>query len=231
MRLLLVLLLVAFSLLSPQSSLPNGGGLVITDFRFARKQLKDPTIPPRMVSDQPPTLNPNPNLGRVDRNESPIISRQREKDRLADMSKVGGISHGDSPRKEPPDRTRLFYEFTAQLRNNSSRIITRVVWAYRVSHYGSHMEGTADTEFICNVKIEAGSDKEVKAISRLPRVSVVDVSAQGTEIALPDPSIKDLVIKQIQFSDGSTWQQPEWNPVILTRSGVANLGKGKCITL
>lgn len=60
---------------------------------------------------------------------------------------------------------------------------------------------------------------------------VVDVSAQGAIIDVPKPSTKDFLIKQIQFSDGTTWQQPDWDPVILTRRGVLNLKKGKCITL
>jgi hypothetical protein len=93
------------------------------------------------------------------------------------------------------------------------------------------MEDIADTEFLCSTKIEPGRSQEITSVSRLPRVIVVDVSAQETDIDVPQPSIKDFVIKQVQFSDGTTWQQPDWSPVILTRRGARNLEKGKCTTL
>ena len=230
MKLALLLLFVLFSLVQTQSSLPNGGGLVITELTFEQKKLKDPEIPRSMVSDQPPVLNPNPNLGRVDRNESPIDAQREEKKRLAAMSRVGGVAHDDKPAKEPPERQRLFYMFTAQMRNDSAKTITRIVWAYRVSHY-PQMEDIADTEFLCSTSIQPGRSQEINSVSRLPRMMVVDVSAQGTVTDMPKPSINDFVLKQVQFSDGTTWQQPDWDPVILTRRGALNLKKGKCITL
>ena len=230
MRLALLLLLTLFSLAQTQPSLPTGGGLVITTISFEEKLLKAPPIPKSMVSQDPPTLNPNPNLGRVDPNESPVNAQRQEKARLAAMSKVGGVSHEKTPTKEPPDPTRLFYVFTAQMRNDSAKTITRIVWAYRVSHH-PQMEDIADTEFLCSTKIEPGRSQEINSVSRLPRVMVVDVSAQGSNIDVPKPSVKDFVLKQVQFSDGSTWQQPDWDAVILTRRGALNLKKGKCITL
>jgi len=159
-----------------------------------------------------------------------VYAQKQEKERLAAMSKVGGVSHEKTPSKERPDPTRLFYVFTAQMRNDSAKSITRIVWAYRVSHH-PQMEDIADTEFLCSTKIEPGRSLEINSVSRLPRVMVVDVSAQGTEIDVPKPSINDFVIKQVQFSDGTTWQQPDWDSVILTRRGALNLKKGKCITL
>ena len=230
MRLALLLLLTLFSLAQTQPSLPTEGGLVITTISFEEKLLKAPPIPKSMVSQDPPTLNPNPNLGRVDPNESPVNAQRQEKARLAAMSKVGGVSHEKTPTKEPPDPTRLFYVFTAQMRNDSAKTITRIVWAYRVSHH-PQMQDIADTEFLCSTKIEPGRSQEINSVSRLPRVMVVDVSAQGSNIDVPKPSVKDFVLKQVQFSDGSTWQQPDWDAVILTRRGALNLKKGKCITL
>jgi len=230
MKLTLLVLLILFSLAQTQSSLPTGGGLVITSVSFEQQLLKTPAIPKSMVSQDPPTLHPDPNLGRVDRHESPVNAQKEEKNRLAAMSKVGGVSHEGTPGKEPPDPTRLFYVFTAQMRNDSAKTITRIVWAYRVSHH-PQMEDIADTEFLCSTKIEPGRSQDINTVSRLPRVLVVDVSAQGTEIDVPKPSVQDFLIKQVQFSDGSTWQQPDWDSVILTRRGALNLKKGKCITL
>lgn len=230
MKLGFALLLVGFSVIQTPSSLPGGGGLVIAKLTFEQKLLTTPAISKSMVSTEPPVIKPDPNLGRVDRNEDPVYAQKKEKERLAAMSRVGGISHDDSPPKETPDPIRLFYVFTAQMRNDSSRTITRVVWAYRVSNY-PNMEDIADTEFLCSTKIEPNQSVEISSVARLPRVMVVDVSAQGTVRDLPKPSIKDFVIKQVQFGDGTTWQQPDWNSVILTRRGARNVRKGKCITL
>lgn len=205
----LLLLLTVFSLAQTQSSLPTGGGLVIENVNFQEKMLKTPAIPASMVSHDPPVLSPDPRL---------------------EASKVRGVSHKGTPRKEPPDPKRLFYVFTAQMRNDSSKIITRVVWAYRVSHH-PHMADIADTEFLCSTKIEPGRGLEIKSTSRIPNVKVVDVSSQGSIIDVPKPTIKDFVIKRVQFSDGTSWQQPDWDSVILTRRSALNLKKGKCITL
>jgi hypothetical protein len=230
MKLTLMLVLVVSSLAVSQSAQPSGGGLVISKLTFEEKMLKTPAIPPSMVSTEPPVIKPDPNLGRVDRNESPINAQKQEKARMAAMSRVGGMSHDDKSRKEPPDPTRLFYVFTAQMRNDSAKTISRIVWAYRTSHH-PHMEANADTEFLCSTRIEPGKNAEIKSTSRLPGVKVVDVSSAGSMIEVPKPSIKDFVVKQVQFSDGTTWQQPDWNPVILTRRSAVNLQKGKCITL
>ena len=227
---LTVLILIGFILAHNQSSLPSGGGVVITNVTFEQKMLKTPPIPKSMVSTEPPVIKPNPNLGRADRNEDPVYTQKQEKERLAAMSRVGGMTHDDKPSKEPPDPTRLFYVFTAQMRNDSAKTITGIVWAYRVSHH-PQMQDIADTEFLCSTKIEPGSSQEFNAVSRLPRVMVVDVSAQGTDIDVPKPSVTDFLIKQVQFSDGTTWQQSDWDPVILTRRSARNLKKGKCITL
>lgn len=82
MKLALLLLAIVFSLAQTQSSLPTGGGLVITNVSFEQKLLKTPAIPKSMVSQDPPKLNPDPNLGRVDRHESPVNAEKQEKARL-----------------------------------------------------------------------------------------------------------------------------------------------------
>ncbi|HEX7295643.1 MAG TPA: hypothetical protein VF251_07835 [Pyrinomonadaceae bacterium] len=230
MKLGLAILLIGFALVQTQSSLPSGGGLVIANLTFEQKMLKTPGIPKSMVSTEPPVIKPDPNLGRRDPNEDPEYAKKQENKRLAEMSRVGGIAHDDKQAKEPPDPTRLFYVFTAQMRNDSPKTITRVVWAYRVSNY-PNMADIADTEFLCSTKIEPRQSIEIDAVARLPRVMVVDVAAQGAVADVPKPSINDFIIKQVQFSDGTTWQRPDWDPVILTRRGALKLKKGKCITL
>jgi hypothetical protein len=42
------------------------------------------------------------------------------------------------------------------------------------------------------------------------------------------PTIKDVIINQIQFADGTKWERPNWNPLVLATMGARSVGKGKC---
>ena len=81
------------------------------------------------------------------------------------------------------------------------------------------------------MKIAEGETKVVTVVSpvRLPRV--IDVSTISPPPKPHEPTLKDMIINQIQFADNDKWQRPDWNPVVLSRQGARKLGKGKCIAL
>lgn len=226
MKLLFGFALLTLILQQSQPTVPDRSGLEIVEFTFKQEIVKDERFAPRMVSNEPPVLNPDPNLMRVDRNEHPTRTKREEKERLAKMSTVGGVAHTNTPpRPLPVDRN--VYVFRATMRNDNSRPITKFVWAYQPK-----VEHVDDIEYLCNVQLKPGESKEVEVISPIPRQTVIDASASGTEPPPITPDLHHMIINQVQFADSTTWQRPDWNKsVLFTRSGIRKLGKGKCMAL
>jgi hypothetical protein len=105
------------------------------------------------------------------------------------------------------------------------------VWAYHRPQASPDLQDAVDQEYLCNIRIEPGETKLARVLSQIPHSSVVSASNSGTPPAELKPSLKDMVINRVEFSDGKTWQRSNWNPIILSRQGAKKLGKGKCIAL
>jgi hypothetical protein len=177
-----------------------------------------------MVSNRPPVLNPDPNLLQGNRND-PLKDR-----RQPDVSKIGGLSHEGGPGTRFSARVNV-YVLRAKMKNTSSKPIARFVWAYQLPDSSPNATDAAYEEYLCNVRIEPGETKTVKVTSPIPRSKTIDVSAASTPPTPHEPTLKDMIINQIQFADNDKWQRPDWNSVVLSRQGARKLGEGKCIAL
>ena len=198
-------------------------GLEVLSLRVKTQVLSPPSD---RLSEEPPdsVTRPNPNVNRPNRNETETerIERQTNQ-RVQNMHVLENMKHeGNSPRPS----TLWVYESEAEIRNNSPSAITGFVWAYRAS---PALQYTEDQEFLCIVKVTAGENKRVKVMSVYPNQKVVNVPASG-EVSNPvKPTLKDVLINEVRFSDGTTWRRPNWDPAVLTRLGATKLGSGKCV--
>ena len=198
-------------------------GLEVLSLRVKTQVLLPPSDP---LSEEPPdsVTRPNPNANRPSRTETETerIERQTNQ-RIQNMHVLENMKHGgNSPRRS----TLWVYESEAEIRNSSSSTITGFVWGYRAS---PALQYTEDQEFLCAVKVTAGETKQVKVISAYPNQKIVSVSESGTVPTPAKPTLKDVIINQVQFADGTTWKRPNWDPVVLSRQGATNVGKGKCV--
>jgi hypothetical protein len=222
---------LAFALLSltlPQTpnSLPDRSALKIVDLDVKEKLITHRNWPPGIPS-KPPELKPT--LGRgTDRNEPEIQKIQRDtSQRMAELRQLGNppsLVNGRyaTPYVEPG------YEFRAEMKNVGSKSITGFLWVYRPSPNSPDLP---DKEFLCNLSIKPGAAKVVKVLSPIPRTRVVDVANAGIPPGPQQPSLQDMVVNQVRFSDGSIWQRADWNSIILSRQGARKVSKGKCIAL
>jgi hypothetical protein len=223
------LLLLSVALLQAPALPQKGPGLQILSLEVTEAVVTQEEWRRSMgVSNKAPELHPN--LGRGDSEREATdpadVVSQKEVRQNMDQRQID-LRKSTQP---IPTRTRSYpaYESMAQMKNDTSASIVGFVWAYKSS---PELPYDHDQEFLCNVEIRPGATKFVKAISRRPTQRVVSVSASGTNTALPKPALKDMVINKVEFADGSTWQRPDWNPLILSRQGARKIGKGKCIVL
>jgi hypothetical protein len=219
----IALMLLTLALPQTPTNVPDGSGLEIVQFS-SKEKLVEPEGS-RMVSNEPPVLNNGTlMLPGVSKNEKAVVATHRDtSQRMSDLFSLGGSSGGGW------GVPGLAYAFQAQMRNYSSKPITRFVWAYRPSTITQTMR---DQEYLCNVLIEAGDTRRVKVTSPVPMSRVVNASASGPPPARVKPALQDLIINQVQFADGTIWQRSDWIGTIhLTRSGARNLKRGKCIAL
>jgi hypothetical protein len=206
-KLLVILTLIPLVLLQTQTDVQDRSGLEVVKIDLKQKYI-DPEEYSQIIRNQ--TLS------------AKAAPRTPGEDLLERKAELRSMSSMHSP---DPVKVNLFQ---AQMRNATSKPISKFVWAYQVA---ADQRDAPDQQFLCNVSIVSGQTKGVEVIPRItPRV--VDVSAAGAKPVLPKPSLKDIIINQIQFADGTTWQRPDWNgTILLTREGIQKLGSGKCTAL
>jgi hypothetical protein len=223
METLLILTLLSLVLIQTPGDSQNQSGLEVLSLNvkaqvFSTQLDLDSGEPPDSVT------RPNPNANRpTDRTETESARLERQTNqRIQNMHTLENLKRDPS---QHPSIIKV-YESEAEMRNNSAKTITGFVWAYQAS---PALQYTEDQEFVCAVKVTAGERKRVKVISIYPNQKIVSVSGTGAVSKPVKPTLKDVLINQVEFADGTSWKRPNWDPVVLLRLGAAKLGKGKCV--
>ena len=233
MKLLFTLALLSLALPSADPILQESSGLEILSLEVKRGSVREDDWRLSMISTKPPEIHPTLGRGDKDRTDPPNVAtlketRQDTSQRMQDLSLVSN--------KKDKSRFRMVpvYVFTVQMKNATLKPITKFVWAYHLaapSDTSTTPDQRPDQQYLCNVRIAEGETKMVTVASPVRVPKVIDVSTTSTPPQLHEPTLKDMIINQIQFANNDTWQRPDWNPVVLTAQGARKLGKGKCIAL
>jgi hypothetical protein len=232
MKLLFTLALLSLALPSAEPILQESSSLEVLSLKVKKESLREDDWRLSMISTKPPEIHPTLGRGDRDTTDPPNVAtlketRQDTAQRMRDLSLVSN--------KKDESRFRMVpvYVFKVQMKNTTLKPITRFVWAYHLpgSPSDTAPDQRPDQQYLCNVRIAAGETKMVTVASPVRRPRVVDVSTISTQPQLHEPTLKDMIINQIQFADDDKWQRPDWNPVVLSRQGARKLGKGKCIAL
>src|SRR5687768_12621787 len=234
MKLLFTLALLSLAHPSAKPILQAGSGLEFLSLDAKRVIVREDEWRLSMISTKPPEIHPTLGRGDRDTTDPPNVAtlketRQDTAQRMRDLSVVSN--------KKDETRFRMVpvYVFKVQMKNTTLKPITGFVWAYHLPEAPSDASTTPDhrpdQEYLCNVRIAAGETKIVSVASPVRRPRVIDVSSISAPPQSHEPTLKDMIINQIQFADNDKWQRPDWNPVVLSRQGARKLGKGKCIAL
>lgn len=231
MKLLFTLALLSLALPLTEPILQESSGLEVLSLEVKKEIVREDDWRLSMISTKPPEIRPTLGRGDGDRTDPPNVAtlketRQDTAQRMRDLSLVSN--------KKDESRFRMVpvYVFTVQMKNTTLKSITRFVWAYhlRESPSSASTDERPDQQYLCKVGIAAGETKMVTVTSPVRRPRVVDVSTLTTP-QMHEPTLKDIIINQVQFADDDKWQRADWNPVVLSRQGARKLGKGKCIAL
>ena len=130
--------------------------------------------------------------------EREMLNRDSIENRSRDMRVFENRARRDSVNSKPVD----IYGYKVTLRNNGTRVVKVVFWDYQFSD-PTDPENPSNRQFRCVVKISPRKSATMEALSYQPPIRVV--RADGGQ------SLKEnLVINRVEFSDGSSWQRPEW---------------------
>ncbi|SRR5258706_5869756 len=229
-KILFTLVLLSATLPQAQAILQGAPLLQVLSLDVKKESVREDDWRLSMVSIKPAEIHPTLGRGDKDATDPPNVAtlketRQDTAQRMRDLETIS------NKRDESRFQMVPVYVFETQMKNTTSKPITKFVWAYHLPESSPGAQDTPDKQYLCNVRIEPGETKLVKVVSLIPRPRVVNASAASTPPAPHEPTLKDIIINQIQFADIDKWQRPDWNPVILSRQGAKRLGKEKCIAL
>jgi hypothetical protein len=233
MKILFTLVLLSLALPSAKPILQESSGLQILGLEAKKEIVREDDWRLSMISTKPPEIRPTLGRGDGDRTNPPNVATLKEtrQDTAQRMQDLRSVSN-----KKDESRFRMVpvYVFKVQMKNTTPKPITGFVWAYHLPEApdtSTTPDHRPDQEYLCNVRIAGGETKMVTVASPIRPPRVVDVSTISTPPQLHEPTLKDMIINQIQFADNDKWQRPDWNPIVLSRQGARKLGKGKCIAL
>lgn len=228
MRALLAFLILPFIVTFSQNSSQKDSGLELLSLEIKTEVRVEKDFP-RIVSDKPPVIKPTLGRGTADATNTREVADLKDKweDRNQRMKDVNAVAN----KGEDPHKTYVHgvYIFRTKMRNNTSKTITRFVWAYHLPDSSAGAPTSVDNQYLCNVTLAPGEVKPIKVESRPGRRRVINVSIPSPPAG--PPTLDDMIINQIQFADNDKWQRPGWNSVILTQVGARKVGQGKCIEL
>src|SRR5829696_3437395 len=201
--LLLSLLLSLWVSFQGPSVSSDASPLNVANFKWSRARHNVETPP---VEDNAPAramIPQNRNFARNSRINDPQGVRDPNADtvdgRSAAMEK--SVAESRAPKAEPLDG----YAYRIKVQNPTTKVVEIVFWEYQF-HDPANPDLVARRQFLCGVNIPAGKGKDLEGFSLAGPSDVVNVKT------LDSGGFKEnVLIKRVEYSDGSIWQRKAWN--------------------
>lgn len=100
------------------------------------------------------------------------------------------------------------YEYRVKLKNAGTKTIEILFWEYQFSE-PSNQSTMVRRQFLCNVKIKPGKDKEVLSFSLSGPSDVISVGTLADKSGTPLQ--ENVVINRLEYADGSILQRQNWS--------------------
>ena len=219
MKLFLTLMMLLLAVMSQaQTGTQESPDLVVLRFSCDRYQVGGHMI--RSVQEPDPPMNEPININNQVRNEPQEIKNRR--DMLERRVDLRNAEINASLSSKPESR---YYVYRLQVKNSGPKSVKSFAWVYQPSGTPDPL----DRQFYCVVKAKPNENKEFELFSPLAPSSVVDVSKAGNKIE--KDSRANVVINQIEYTDGSFWRRKAWNPKTFPAESTLKIENGKCIGL
>lgn len=155
------------------------------------------------------------------------FERQRDTQlRMADLRSldvVAQASHAESVYGRTP---RQYYEYYVRVKNAGAKVVQNVYWQYDFNY--SDEQSSYSRQFFCRAKVKPEENKILRLYSFSAPSRVIKVSKDG---AAEVQSKDNVIINQIQFSDGSSWERPGWKAEVISEKILKALDNGQCTSL
>lgn len=218
MRVVLTLALIGLTAaLQTQTSTQASSDLVVLKFSWSKyvtgsgliRPVEADPAPGPIVIDRAPTRDPN--------YQRPAATPTERRAELAALERDAAIS---------TNRRSNFYVYRIQVKNAGTRPIKSFVWA---SQDPAEVPDSPGRQFLCTVKTKPNETKALEVLSTLAPSPVVDVNKAGGKTE--KSHVLSAVINRIEYSDGSIWQRPGWDSLILSPDVRPKLDSGMCVRL
>ena len=214
MKLLSLLALLALLVL-PQNPI-EVQDLVVLKFRCGKHETGSGMV--RSVQDPDSHMNDPVRINQTSRNEPSAARNNRDlQDRRAEMA----ISEMNA--KLSTQKAAQFYFYQIQIQNLGAKAVKGFAWEYRPTEEID----PSNRQFYCVINAKPNEKKELDLYSPLAPSRVVDASKPAEK---PNADKKDkIIINKIDYTDGTVWKRPAWNPQTFTAEDTSKVAVGKCI--
>lgn len=216
MRIILFLLLLIPVLLfkagsqQPADGQPDLQVLEVSSSKFRTYESVDSSGRQRLNSNKADTRSREAVYREEIRNRNSIENRSR------DMADLERSVMGESYNQKPID----LFRYRVNVKNTGGKVVKAVVWDYQASDTDEFADSTHRL-FRCTAKIKPNENERMDGYSVLPPTRVI--TAAGTK-----SFSERVIINRIEYSDGSSWQRPDWRPPEITSD---HNSRGNCQAL
>ncbi len=216
MRILLVF--ASILALLPVQNLKSDPDLIVVKFNYGKQQTGDRMI--RSVQEPDPPMNEPIRLDLPKKDEPQEIKNRRDmQERRAEMQAV----EINAARSSQKGATIYFYHL--EVKNTSNKVVKGFAWEYQPGE----LPDPSDRQFFCVVKAKPSESKTFDLFTPLAPSRVVNVSDAADK---SDNKVTgSIVINKVEYTDGSVWKRPAWNPKTFAPENTEKVAVGKCIGL
>ena len=97
------------------------------------------------------------------------------------------------------------YYYTVTFKNDGTRAVKALIWDYTVASPGDP-ESLTHHQFFSRVDIRPGKHKEVYRFAVTPPTRTVSAAKPDSRL------IEEVIVKAVQYKDGSVWKVPQKTP-------------------
>ena len=217
MKVILALTCLGLGILfQAQSPRPEASDLQV--LKFSCGTIEEPRGVIRSVQDPGPSMNEPITIVQQPKNEPQEVKNRREMQ--ARQAELRGLDVEAANSRESRARPRYFYHL--EIRNTGQKIMKSFAWQYQPGE----VPDALDRQFFCSLNAKPNSTKVYDILSPLAPSRVVDAGHVDSK------NLREkIMINQINYTDGSVWKRPGWNPATFSSDATSKVEPGRCLGL
>jgi len=217
MRVILALACLGLGILfQAQSPRPEASDLQVLKFSCGKIEESRGVI--RSVQDPGPSMNEPITIVQQPKNEPQEVKNRREMQ--ARENELRGLDVDAANSRQSRARPQYFYNL--EIRNTGQKIMKSFAWQYQPGEAPDAL----DRQFFCSLNAKPNTNKVFELLSPLAPSRVVNAAHVDSK-----NQKEKIMINQINYTDGSVWKRPGWNPATFSSDATSKVEPGKCIGL